>query len=54
MIPDLSAATTTERLVSEMFCCFGAPEEMRSEQGQNFQASMFSEVCCYTPRVMDL
>lgn len=44
-IPDQSAATTAERLVSEMFCRFGAPEELHSDQGRNFEAEVFGEVC---------
>ncbi|XP_036398325.1 WD repeat-containing protein 87-like [Megalops cyprinoides] len=35
-VPDQSAANTAERLVSEVFCCFGAPRELHSDQGQNF------------------
>lgn len=44
-VPDQSAATTAERLVSEMFCRFGVPEELHSDQGRNFEAGVFSEVC---------
>lgn len=36
-VPDQSAATTAERLVNEMFCHFGAPEEFQSDQGCNFE-----------------
>lgn len=35
-VPDQSATTTAERLVCEMFCRFGAPEELHSDQGRNF------------------
>ena len=44
-VPDQSATTTAEKLVDEMFCRFGVPEELHSEQGQNFEASVFQEVC---------
>lgn len=44
-VPDQSATTTAERLVNEMFCRFGAPEELHSDQGRNFEAKVFGEVC---------
>lgn len=44
-VPDQSAATTAERLVQEMFCRFGTPEELRSDQGRNIEAQVFQEVC---------
>lgn len=39
---DQSAATTANCLVSQMFCCFGASEELHSDQRQNFEAGVFS------------
>ncbi|KAF7643046.1 hypothetical protein LDENG_00246090 [Lucifuga dentata] len=44
-VPDQSAATTAEKLVQEMFCQFGAPEEIHSDQGRNFESQVFQEVC---------
>uniref|UniRef100_A0A3P9KF51 Integrase catalytic domain-containing protein n=1 Tax=Oryzias latipes TaxID=8090 RepID=A0A3P9KF51_ORYLA len=44
-VPDQSAATTAERLVEEMFTRFGAPAELHSDQGRNFESQVFSEVC---------
>lgn len=44
-VPDQSATTTAERLVCEMFCRFGVPEELHSDQGRNFEAHVFAEVC---------
>ncbi|XP_056900058.1 uncharacterized protein LOC130531902 [Takifugu flavidus] len=44
-VPDQSASTTAEHLVNEMFCRFGVPEELHSDQGRNFEAKVFSEVC---------
>ncbi|KAF7655095.1 hypothetical protein LDENG_00060880, partial [Lucifuga dentata] len=44
-VPDQSTATTAEKLVQEMFCCFGAPEELHSDQGHNFESQVFQEVC---------
>ncbi|KAJ8379427.1 hypothetical protein SKAU_G00002050 [Synaphobranchus kaupii] len=44
-VPDQSTNTTAERLVEEMFARFGAPAELHSDQGQNFEAQVFGEVC---------
>ena len=44
-VADQSAVTTAEHLVNEMFCRFGVPEELHSDQGQNFEAQVFQEVC---------
>lgn len=44
-VPDQSASTTAEHLVNEMFCRFGVPEELHSDQGRNFEAKVFGEVC---------
>uniref|UniRef100_A0A8C9VS90 Gypsy retrotransposon integrase-like protein 1 n=1 Tax=Scleropages formosus TaxID=113540 RepID=A0A8C9VS90_SCLFO len=44
-VPDQSAATTAERLVEEMFCRFGAPENLHSDQGRNFESQVMKEVC---------
>lgn len=42
---DQSALTTAERLVEEMFCRFGVPEELHSDQGRHFEAKVLQEVC---------
>ncbi|KAJ8351980.1 hypothetical protein SKAU_G00234560 [Synaphobranchus kaupii] len=44
-VPDQSAATTAERLVEEMFTHFGAPAELHSDQGRNFESQLLAEVC---------
>ena len=44
-VPDQSAPTTADKLVMEMFCRFGAPGELHSDQGRNFEAEVFAEVC---------
>lgn len=44
-MPDQSAVTTAERLVNEMFCRFGVPEELHSDQWWNFEARVFQELC---------
>lgn len=44
-VPDQSAVTNAERLINEMFCRFSAPQDLHSDQGLNFKAGMFGEVC---------
>ncbi|KAJ8369428.1 hypothetical protein SKAU_G00094560 [Synaphobranchus kaupii] len=44
-VPDQSAATMAERLVEEMFTRFGAPAELHSDQGRNFESQLLAEVC---------
>lgn len=44
-VPDQSATTMAERLVEEMFTHFGAPAELNSDQGHNFESRVFGEVC---------
>ncbi|KAJ8360627.1 hypothetical protein SKAU_G00171520 [Synaphobranchus kaupii] len=39
-ILDQSVATTAERLVEEMFTRFGAPAELHSDQGRNFESQV--------------
>lgn len=36
-VPDQSAITTAEWLVTEMYCRFGVPAELHSDQGRNFE-----------------
>lgn len=45
VVPDQSAATTANRLVTEMFCWCGPLEELHSNQRQNFESQVFQEVC---------
>uniref|UniRef100_A0A7N8WJS6 Gypsy retrotransposon integrase-like protein 1 n=1 Tax=Mastacembelus armatus TaxID=205130 RepID=A0A7N8WJS6_9TELE len=44
-VPDQSASTTAQKLVEEMFARFGAPGELHSDQGRNFESRLFREVC---------
>ncbi|KAJ8409979.1 hypothetical protein AAFF_G00210200 [Aldrovandia affinis] len=47
-MPDQIANTMVGRLVEEMFCRFGAPAELHSNQGRNFESRVFGEVWFYT------
>jgi len=44
-IPDQEAVTVARVLVENMFCRFGAPMELHSDQGRNFESAVFAEVC---------
>ncbi len=44
-LPDQTAETVARTLVHEFVCRFGAPLELHSDQGRNFESSLFSEVC---------
>ena len=45
VIPNLEAKTVAEKLVEEVISRFGAPEKIHSDQGQNFVAQLFQEIC---------
>ena len=44
-IPEFSAKTVAEKLVHEFFSRFGTPFDLHSDQGRNYEASLFKEVC---------
>ncbi len=44
-LPNQEAKTVAEVLVKECVCRFGAPLYLHSDQGRNFEASVFAEVC---------
>ena len=44
-IPNQEAITVAKVLVEEFFCRFGVPLEIHSDQGRNFESSVFREVC---------
>jgi transposase InsO family protein len=44
-LPNQEAATVAKVLVNEFFCRFGAPLEIHSDQGQNFESNIFQEIC---------
>lgn len=44
-IPNQEAKTIAEVLVSNMFCRFGIPRELHSDQGRNFESEIFQKVC---------
>ena len=44
-IPNQEATTVAKVLVEEFFCRFGVPLEIHSDQGRNFESTVFQEVC---------
>ena len=44
-IPNQEAVTVTRKLVDEFVSRFGAPEHLHSDQGRNFESSLFKEAC---------
>ena len=44
-MPDQTSETTAVKLVEEFVARFGAPLEIHTDQGRNFQSDMFRAVC---------
>jgi len=44
-IPNQEARTVAEKLVKEIIARYGAPEQIHSDQGRNFEAQLFQEMC---------
>ena len=44
-IPDQTAETVATKLFDEFVCRFGVPLELHSDQGRNFEAKVFQELC---------
>ena len=44
-LPDIRAETVAERLVEDVFSRFGMPECLHSDQGKQFESSLFQELC---------
>ena len=44
-IPNQQAETVASKLVKEFVCRFGVPMELHSDQGRNFESSVFQEMC---------
>ena len=44
-IPNQEAITIAETVVAEVFCRYGVPLEIHSDQGRNFESLVFQETC---------
>ena len=44
-LPNQEAKIVAEKLVNEVISRFGAPERIHTDQGRNFKAELFKEMC---------
>jgi transposase InsO family protein len=44
-LPDQEASPVVDVLASNVFCRFGMPYELHSDQGSNFDSRLISEIC---------
>ena len=44
-LPNQEAKTVAEKLVNKVISRFGAPKRIHTDQGQNFEAQLFKEMC---------
>uniref|UniRef100_A0A3P8TEZ0 Gypsy retrotransposon integrase-like protein 1 n=1 Tax=Amphiprion percula TaxID=161767 RepID=A0A3P8TEZ0_AMPPE len=44
-VPDIQAATVAEKIASEWVCRYGAPYSLHSDQGTNFESTVFQGMC---------
>ena len=44
-LPDFSAKTVTHRIVYEFISRFGAPLDLHSDQGRNYESHLYKEMC---------
>ncbi|KRY30832.1 Gag-Pol polyprotein, partial [Trichinella britovi] len=44
-LPNAEASTVATALVNGVFCRYGAPETLHSDQGRNFESELVKEVC---------
>ncbi len=44
-IPNQEASTVATKLMDEMFCRFGVPDQLHSDQGRQFESDLVQELC---------
>ena len=44
-IPNQEASTVAKKLVDQLFCRFSVPQQLHSDQGRQFEASVITEIC---------
>ena len=44
-IPNQEATTVARRFIVEFVCCYGAPLQILTDQGAQFQSQLFAEMC---------
>ena len=45
VVPDQTAVTTAEVILNEVIARFGCPYEIHSDQGRNYESTIFTELC---------
>ena len=49
-LPDQTAQTVVDCLVTEWICRYGVPSEILPDKGRNFESTLFQEMC----RLLDI
>ena len=44
-MPNMEAITVARIFVNEFICRFGAPEQLHTDQGRNFESALLKEIC---------
>ena len=44
-IHDQEATTVAQKLVDEVFCHLGIPEQLHTDQGKQFESKLIEELC---------
>ena len=44
-IPNHTAKTVADKLVTEVICIYGSPEQIHTDMGREFESGLFKEVC---------
>ena len=44
-LPNQEAEITARAAINEFFCRFGCPLQLVTDQGRNFESSLFKEIC---------
>ena len=44
-MPNMEAITVARFFVNEFICRFGAPEQLHTDQGRNFESALLKEIC---------
>ena len=53
-IPNHKTVTVARKLIQGLFCRFSAPEQIHSDQGQQFESCLIGEIVSYSPHQEEL
>ena len=45
---DMESTTVVKILVQDFICCYGTPEQIHTDQGRNFEATLIKEIAMFT------